>query len=125
MSGALSGLDAWLTREPDYEPEERPQHRCEACGAFLAHWVDRRESWEHTEPCDGAEVVCSDTYTADQPGILDIIGWQHLGETFEVVYDPPCGMPGPHEPHALVIAGGDIEYRSCSKCGLEDKQVIC
>jgi hypothetical protein len=119
----LRGLDAWLTREPDY-PEEAPQPRCEACGGFLRRSADRREPWEDTEPCDGQRTEVSYVYSDADREVLDIIGWEHIGSRYWVEYDPVCGLPEPHEPHDYVVAGGVIEYRTCRRCGAETREVI-
>jgi hypothetical protein len=120
----LRGLDAWLTREPDYEGQEAVQPRCGACGGFLSFRAERSEPWEDTEPCDGQGTRVADTYTEDDREILDIIGWEHLGETTWIDYDPVCGLPAIHEPHDYPVAGGTYEYRTCHRCGAETKDTI-
>jgi hypothetical protein len=120
----LHGLDAWLTREPDYEGQEPVQPRCEACGGFLSVRAEQSEPWEQTEPCDGQGMVVHDFYTQTDRHILDIIGWEHLGEARTTEYDPVCGRTPAHLPHDYVVAGGTYEYRTCSRCGTVNKDTI-
>jgi hypothetical protein len=123
MAG-MAGLDAWLTREPDY-PQEVPQPRCAGCGSFLSRRADRTLSWTQTDRCDGQPQVFTASYTEADRGILDIIGWEHLGESYTVEYDPVCGGTPVHEPHEMVVADGIYEYRDCRRCGLVNKEMAC
>jgi ribosomal protein L37E len=120
----MRGYDAWVTREPDWASYEAPQPRCGACGGFLSPRAARSEDWEDVERCDGQRMVVADTYTSLDKAILDIIGWEHLGQVRTTEYDPICGLPEPHAPHDYVVAGGSIEYRTCRRCGQEAREVI-
>jgi hypothetical protein len=46
-------LDAWITREPDWDGHEPAQPRCLHCQAWLPYKPERTEDKESTEHCDG------------------------------------------------------------------------
>lgn len=121
-------FDAWLTREPEYDespmPGDQGYPRCERCGAWLAREPERLEGWEDAVECDGQPVEVTSTWTTDDAPVLDIIGWEHLGTLRHDTYPAPCGNGAAHAPHRYVMAGGDIEHRTCKRCG-EQHTVVC
>lgn len=124
LTDSFRNYDAWVTREPDY-PEEPPMLRCSSCGAYLKRAPERSEDWEDTEYCAGTCPEVVDHYTEADASILDIIGWDKLGQQFTTAYDAACGKDQPHEHHEFVVAGGIEEYRTCARCGHENLEVIC
>lgn len=122
----MSGYDAWLTREPDWPepplPGEAGWPRCE-CGAWLPLNPEREEGWEETQPCDGKPEVVTSLYTKADAGLLDIIGWDFLDTSYTTEYDPICGQPREHPAHQYVVAAGGILFRTCKRCGKENREV--
>ena len=76
--------DAWVTREPEWAagPDDRP---------------------EAEYPCDGRTQTVYQTWTEADAGLLDIIGWDRLGETHPITLPAPCGGEADHEPHVFTI----------------------
>jgi hypothetical protein len=92
-----SALDRWLTTPPwDGDPEYPTPPHCTSCGGFLPMTPSRTEPKEDIEHCDGGE--------------------NDWGLTL-------CGREGPHEVHDEVMGAWTIEYRTCRKCGHENKWV--
>ena len=111
----MQGLDAWLTRSPwDDMPDEIPQPKCEVCGRFLKDDVLLNVAVDDVTWCDGQPVSFPDTYTNHDAAILDIIGWDHLGQSYTVSYPAPCGLEEAHEGHFEVVGGCNVLYRRCS-----------
>lgn len=117
--------DAWITREPEWDEAPLwPTHRCDRCARWLKERPERSENWEHTEHCDGQPVVFTDHYTEDDAGILNIIGWDHLGKEYHSEYPPICNNATPHAPHEAVMEAGAYEFRTCAHCGHLNKEVV-
>jgi hypothetical protein len=114
-------LDAWITRSDDCDEPMR-QH-CTQCGAFLPVQPDRWETHCDTDQCGGHKIVVEFTYTERDAAILDIIGWDKLGQTSYADYPSECGMTETHEPHAYVVFEWVHSYWDCRKCGNENKVV--
>jgi hypothetical protein len=117
-------LDAYLTKGPP-DPEEPRDLRCTNCTALLPEAPTSAESWEDAYTCSGQVRYVTQTYEAENDsGILDIIGWEHLGGRFEVDIAAACGDPEPHEPHKVVNMDGILEHRTCPACHQDNVEVL-
>lgn len=115
-------LDAWITREPDWDVDEPRVIRCQ-CGAFLPQKPERTEEWEDAHQCDGKPTPFTHTYNAhDDAGILDIIGWSHEGESWEGMNPAFCGLEEEHAPHKVVMWAGITNIWTCRRCGQEHRE---
>src|SRR5580693_287392 len=94
LTSAARSLDAWLTREPDWDGEPLPAGadwpRCGGCGGFLRRYADWSEPGEETRTCAG---------TAHEPG--------------EPGYETDCGRMAGHDRHEFVAWAWDILHRIC------------
>jgi hypothetical protein len=118
----MSSYDAWRTREPDYGPDEPPPlPHCGRCGAFLRRKPDRIEPWEDGVDCDGTVTVVQQEY---EEGTIAILGEEFRGKTYAVLVSA-CGteIGREHPPHREVHAAGDVEYRTCRRCGHTSQEV--
>lgn len=139
----MRGYDAWVTREPDYGPDEPPVYRCSHCGGFLAQQPEAQRQFTTLRHCNGKAHVI-DGCTHDE-GVLAIIGEEYRHTTFSVAYAPECGgktaehhqqgdegeiavADAPsyeHEPHFYEEPYGSpcCEIRTCKKCGHINEEV--
>jgi hypothetical protein len=123
VSALGSRYDAWVTREPDGESDEPVPHHCSQCGGFLKATPDSSENKDETRHCDGKPIEVISTYTDADAGTLDIIGWEHLGQSYTNVYDAECGESGEHEPHDFVVWAWVENHRRCTRCGHDNIEV--
>jgi hypothetical protein len=109
---AMRGLDAYLTREPNYPEQSVPGDpdwpRCAACGAFLkgAYDPDADEFEEVTESCPGLD------------------GADH--DATRLLLEGPvvqCGSLKSHAPHQFTAHAAVIHHRTCAKCGADNTEV--
>ncbi len=108
---ALRGYDAWLTREPDWYGDEPPM-RCSSCGGYLKRQAEGTREWVMLNRCTGQAKVLTCTYDAHaDAAILQIIGDEFAGKTYEVAYPPECGGS---EPQWLIHNDGDIDPKKAA-----------
>lgn len=113
----MRGYDAWVTREPDYGPDEPALLHCSECGGFLKLTPDSSETKEDRRSCNGRPVSFECTYTEQDAAILDIIGWDFLGKTYFAEYDAPCGRSKSHPMHTFVQHAWGEDTHICKRCG--------
>ena len=130
---------------PGYE-DEQPQRRCNKCKAFISNQPVTKIETKRYHWCKGKAKVIDCTYTAEYDrGILDIIGWDFEGKTYQIAYSPECGTPsgsidsdGPqeisvksiqtweHDPHWCIESHDWIlKYTyQCKKCGNSQEEEV-
>jgi hypothetical protein len=88
-----AALDRWITRDPPYDDGERVQLKCLACGRFLKEQEDGLREWVAVEHCSGEAKVLDCVYgaVASDEGILQIIGEEFRGTSYQIAYPPVCG----------------------------------
>lgn len=115
MDIAAARLDAWITREPHYPDPVQP--RCMHCGGFLSYAPDDTICKEQSEPCDGKRMVFNGVYTDADAGLLDIIGWDKLGQSYVDERATPCDSMHEHDPHTYIVHSWCESHWLCRKCG--------
>jgi ribosomal protein L32 len=123
MDIAARQYDAWITREPDY-PDAPTLPRCEQCGSWLRVKADVIESHVTDVPCDGRVHRIHCVYTDQDEAILNIIGWDRLGDSYWDEFPPECGSDSEHDPHSYPIGGHTVLHRKCKKCGYTNAEVV-
>jgi hypothetical protein len=83
---------------------------------------ERSEPWAESLDCTGKPTSVTYVYSEADAGVLNIIGWDFLGKSFEETYAPDCGQEGGHEAHLYEVAGGMHLFRTCAHCGHENKE---
>lgn len=98
---------------PD-EPRDRPSPHCSNCNARLPQLPDRMEPWEEGFDCSGEIRMVDQEYTE---GLIDILGEDFRGKTYQVAV-ADCGVDmEPHAPHREITWAGVDEIRRCRACG--------
>lgn len=114
-------LDNYITRSDpdDYEPV---QPRCPKCRAFLRYAPDRIEQTEDATDCDGSVEFFEQEY---DERLIAILGEEYRGKAYKVAVSP-CGTEqgAVHDPHRVVWGAANIEYRTCRRCGTENREVV-
>lgn len=110
-----SAYDAYITREPHYHEQQQPH--CPHCGGFLTYSPDDVVQQEQFEPCDGQRMVFHGVYTQDDAGLLDIIGWDKLGQPYVDERSTPCGDMHDHTPHTYCVHSWVESHWQCNRCG--------
>lgn len=110
----MNRLDAWLTTDQrDPRCDDEGTMRCPACAAELGEPTIRTE--DETAPCVGpVTITCA--WTVEDRGVLDIIGWDHLGETYPLTLAPACGRDDCRGGHDVVMIAWVISRWTC-RCG--------
>jgi len=119
-----SAYDAYVTREP-YWPDPPPQPRCPHCQAWLSWKPERTVDQEQTQHCDGKRQFAECVYTDADAGLLDIIGWDKLGQKYTVEYDSVCGLDNNHAPHEEVMWAWTEMHWTCKRCGKDAVLTDC
>src|SRR5215467_10704428 len=99
-SAAFRNYDAWKTREPDLEPDDIPQPKCEYCGAFVKREIILSVVNDDIEVCDGKRdpeygTICEE-YRVIEGGNSNCPGVEHWIDRYggTVLYHPKCKRCG-------------------------------
>lgn len=110
-----------IDRAYGWDPDPYVPLKCARCGGFLKAKPERTEAWEDGITCDGTV----QTYETEYDDLaVAILGDEYRGRRYSYTVSP-CGIEqGVHAPHFDLMAAGTHEYRTCTRCGYENREVI-